>query len=437
VAPRVSPSERLRAEIDEVFSREGDLAQALEEVTRLSVRLMLQTALEAEVTGSLGRDRYARGEREREGYRDGYSRVTIRSTAGPIVLERPKLRGTAEAFASRLLGVAVTRSNALEALVISSFVRGLSVRDVEATLEEALGPEAGISRSTVSRICAQIKEEFDAWRGRDLSGVELDVLFLDASHFRYHEGARAEPVLCAWGLTAEGEPVLVGLEGAGGGSADAWDGFLSGLVARGLPSPLLVVSDGAPGLISAIERHFPDALRQRCLVHRVRNLLAKVPKHVQAKVKAEFWAIFDRIEAPPGEAAVAEARTRADRFSARWRRLYPGMVECFEEDREALFAHLRLPRAYWVRCRHSNLIERSSGETRRRVKVIGRLPGERSCLSLCWAVLDRASRGWRGISQTLSMIRLLHELRRELHGKVVVAREGVVPEPQKDVTPAA
>jgi len=216
VAPRVSPSERLRAEIDEVFSREGDLAQALEEVTRLSVRLMLQTALEAEVTGSLGRDRYARGEREREGYRDGYSRVTIRSTAGPIVLERPKLRGTAEAFASRLLGVAVTRSNALEALVISSFVRGLSVRDVEATLEEALGPEAGISRSTVSRICAQIKEEFDAWRGRDLSGVELDVLFLDASHFRYHEGARAEPVLCAWGLTAEGEPVLVGLEGAGG-----------------------------------------------------------------------------------------------------------------------------------------------------------------------------------------------------------------------------
>ena len=158
---RVSPTERLRAEIDELFAGQGDLAQVLEEVTRVSVRLMLQAALEAEVTGFLGRDRYARGDREREGHRNGYSEVTIRSTAGPIVLERPKLRGTAEASCSRLLGLAVSRTNALEALVISSFVRGLSVRDVEATLEEALGPEAGISRSTVSRICAQVEEGFD------------------------------------------------------------------------------------------------------------------------------------------------------------------------------------------------------------------------------------------------------------------------------------
>lgn len=90
---------------------------------------MLQTAIEAEVTEFFGRDRYQRGERDREGYRNGYSEVTIRSTAGPIVLARPKVRGTAEAFCSRLLGVAVARSNALEALVISSFVRGLSVRD--------------------------------------------------------------------------------------------------------------------------------------------------------------------------------------------------------------------------------------------------------------------------------------------------------------------
>lgn len=382
-----------------MFTGQGDLAEVLEQVTSLSVRLMLQAALEAEVT-EFGRDRYARGDRDRDGYRNGYSPVTIKSTAGPIVLERPKLRGTAEAFASRLLGVAVSRTNALEALVISSFVRGLSVRDVEATLEEALGPEAGISKSTVSRICAQIKEEFDAWRERDLSGVELDVLYLDGSHFRYHPGAKAEPVLCAWGLTSEGKPVLVGLEGAGSESTDAWEGFLQGLVDRGLRSPLLVVSDGAPGLIDAIELVFQKALRQRCAVHRVRNLVAKVPKHAEDQVKAEFWAIFNDIEAEPGEPAVAEARERARRFSTKWRKLYPGMVECFEEDQEALFAHLRLPKTYWTRCRHSNLIERSFGETRRRVKVIGRLPGEQSCLSLCWAVLDRASKGWRGIEQT-------------------------------------
>lgn len=207
---------------------------------------------------------------------------------------------------------------------------------------------------------------------------------------------------------------------------------------RGLRSPLLVVSDGAPGLIDAIELVFSKALRQRCLVHRARNLIAKVPKHVQDTVKAEFWAIFNDIEASPGEPAVAEGKRRAKRFAAKWRKLYPGMVACLEEDHEALFAHLRLPKAYWVRRRHSNLIERSFGETRRRVKVIGRLPGEQSCLSLCWAVLDRASKGWRGIEQILATIRLLHELRRELYGEQVMRqREEVVAETESDVTPAA
>lgn len=114
------------------------------------------------------------------------------------------------------------------------------------------------------------------------------------------------------------------------------------------------------------------------------------------------------------------------------------MVECFEEDREALFAHLRLPKAHRTRCRHSNSIERSFGETRRRVEVIGRLPGERSCLSLRWAVLDRASKGWRGIGQTLATIRLLHELRRELYGGAAMReQEEVVDEEGNDVTPAA
>ena len=104
----------------------------------------------------------------------------------------------------------------------------------------------------------------------------------------------------------------------------------------------------------------------------------------------------------------------------------------------ALFAHLRLPTACWSRCRHSNLIERSFGGTRRRVEVIGHLPGEQSCLSLCRAVLDRACEGWRGIEQTLATIRLLHELRRELYGEAVMReREEVVAETANGVTPAA
>jgi hypothetical protein len=132
--------ERIRAQIDQLVATDRDLGDALEDVARLGARLLLQTALEVEVTEFLGRDRYARGERARAGHRNGHAELTVKSTAGPITLARPKLRGTSEPFASRLLGKGVARSNALESLVIAGFVRGLSVRDVEATLADALGP---------------------------------------------------------------------------------------------------------------------------------------------------------------------------------------------------------------------------------------------------------------------------------------------------------
>ena len=133
-----------------------------------------------------------------------------------MTLERPKLRGTTTVFASRLFGKHVTKTNALESLVIASFVRGLSVRDVEATLAEALGDQAAISKSTVSTVCQAIKAEYDAWSGRRLDQVSLDYLFLDASFFRMHPGSPAEPVLAAWGITTDGKPIFVGLAGGSG-----------------------------------------------------------------------------------------------------------------------------------------------------------------------------------------------------------------------------
>jgi transposase-like protein len=201
-----------------------------------------------------------------------------------VTLQRPKLRGTGAAFASRLLGSGVTRTNALESLVIAGFVRGLSVRDVEASLTDALGAESTVSKSTVSRICEAIKDDFDVWKSRDLCGVELDYLFADGSYFRMHPGAPAEPVLVAWGLTSTGKPVFVGLEPGSSESHDAFAGFFRGLKARGLRDPLLVISDGGGGLISAVEVVFPHRLRDRCLIHRARNVLAKVPAHAQAEV---------------------------------------------------------------------------------------------------------------------------------------------------------
>ena len=307
----------------------------------------MQAALEAEISEFLGRDRYARGERERAGYRNGHAELTVKTTAGPVVLERPKLRGTAQPFASRLLGRGVSRTNALEALVISGFVRGLSTRDVEAALGEVLGPEAALSKSTVSRICQAIKDEFDAWKTRDLGGIELEYLVLDGSRFRMHPGAPAEPVLAAWGITTQGSPVLLGLALGAHEGHDPWAGFLGELVARGLRAPLLVITDGAPGLIGAVEVVFSQSLRQRCLVHRARNLLARVPTHAQDEVKAAFWQIFDDITADPGQLAVDEARRRAEAFSDRYGKRYPAAVAFLLDSLPELTTFLRFPREHW------------------------------------------------------------------------------------------
>lgn len=412
---RVSPTGVLRDQIDAVFAEGGDLAGAIEKVARLGARLLLQTALEAEVTDFLGRARYARSALTadaRSGMRNGYCDTTVKTTAGPVTLKRPKLRGTDERFCSQLFGKHVTKTNALEALTIGSYVRGLSDRDVENVLAEALGADGAVSRSTVSRICGQIKEQFDAWRTRDLSGIELDYLFLDASFFRYHVGAAAEPIVAAWGIDTAGKPVFVGLDTASGESADAWKAFLTGLGERGLACPLMVISDGAKGLIGAVEQAMPKALRQRCLIHRSRNLLAKVPDNARAEVKDDYWAIFDIPEGmEPGPDTVAFVQKRIDAFAARWKNSYPSAVRCILDDRASLTEYLRMPREHWARVRHSNFIERTFGETRRRVKVIGRLPGEHSCISLVWAVLDQAAVGWRGLAVTPKGQRLLARLR--------------------------
>ena len=217
-------------------------------------------------------------------------------------------------------------------------------------------------------------------------------------------------------ITTEGKPVFVGLAPGTGESTDAWADFLTDLGDRGLGCPLLVVSDGAKGLIAAIEQIFPKALRQRCLIHRLRNVLAKIPAGMQAEVRDGYWAIFDTADltVEPGPGLVEIIDKRIEAFAAKYFDLYPAAMRILLTDKAGLTAYLRFPVEHHGRVRHSNFIERSFGETKRRTKVIGRFPGETSAVSLVWAVLDRASAGWRGLSMTPVGTRLLHDLRRSL-----------------------
>jgi putative transposase len=194
-----------------------------------------------------------------------------------------------------------------------------------------------------------------------------------------------------------------------------------------------VLTDGAPGLIGAVEVTFAHSLRQRWVIHRCRNLLAKVPTHAQAEVKAGVLADLGRHRRRAWPGCSGRGPPAGDGVRQALPRPLPAAVACLTDTLPELTCLLRFPREHWPRIRHTNLIERTFGETRRRVKVIGRLPGERSCVSLVWAVLDRASRGWRGVVMTPTAVRLLQEPRRQLHHRSRLEEE-VVDQP---VMPAA
>jgi hypothetical protein len=183
VAVRVSPTEAIRAQIHELFESGGELLSVVEQVARLSVRLTFQSVIEEIICEELGRGRYERRSQDLpEGYRNGWQQPrTLKTSLGPVELQRPKLRHAHAALCDQLFGQGVTRTNALETLVISCWVRGLSDRDVEAMLSEVFGEQATISRSTVSRICQRLRAEFDAWCRRDLSKTRVDYLYLDGS----------------------------------------------------------------------------------------------------------------------------------------------------------------------------------------------------------------------------------------------------------------
>src|ERR1044072_4323353 len=207
VAVRVSPTETIRAEIHELFASGGELLSVVEQVARLSVRLTFQSVIEEIVCEELGRGRYQRRTADSpEGYRNGWQPPrTLKTSLGPVELQRPKLRHAHAALCDRLFGQGVSRTNALETLVISCWVRGLSDRDVEAMLVEVFDEQATTGRATASRMGEGLRAEFDAWNRRDLTGVRIDYLYLDGSFFKMHPKARAEPGLVGWGIGRDGE----------------------------------------------------------------------------------------------------------------------------------------------------------------------------------------------------------------------------------------
>jgi putative transposase len=383
----VPPSAEIQQRIDELLAGglpASDAQGALSELARLGAQLIIQRAVEEEFDSFLGRERYERSADALPGKRNGWRPRHLQTAEGSLEVEVPQLREAAETFVSKLFPRESKRlltTEPLKAMVIGAFVRGLSMRDVESLCQEAgLGH---VSASSAARICRELRDRYRAFRERDLSGIELVALYLDAIYLPVRPTGAKEGVLCAWGIDQGGRRALLDVCLGQRESEEDWLALGRGLVARGLAPPMLIVSDGAPGLVNAIEALWPGADRQRCTVHRLRNLLAKIPDEHQREVRARYWEALDEADGQrDGERRLRElVGWLSDQGLA-------SAAACLADDLQALCVHLRYPLKHRRRWRSTNLLERSLGEVRRRTKVIGRFPGETSCLSLCWAVLD-------------------------------------------------
>jgi putative transposase len=323
-----------------------------------------------------------------------------------IVDSAPQVAGLEQPFRSALREHLKGHTEALEGLAVEMLARGLSVRDIEDAFKDETG-RLLLSRTAVCEIGKQLWADYQVFKSRDLGEYDIAYLFIDGIAERIRAGQRREPVLAAWGFTCDGRKVLLHLMAGSKEDAETVSAFFQDMRVRGLGDPLLVVSDGATGIIKAIEVCFPRSTRQRCLAHRMRNLAAKVPKDLWPEFTARATAAY---QAPSRKIA----RELADGIVADYGTELANAVACFMDDFEACIAHLRLPITHRRATRTTNLLERLFVEERRRLKIIPNAFGEKAVLKLMFGAMTRAAERWRSIRITEFERRQMAALRHEL-----------------------
>ena len=403
---RIPASMRTREALSALI--EGRLASPAgrSELVELATRLIVEEALEGEVRDALDRGYYERGDAPGQGHRNGHRTHRLKSAEGGLEYSAPQVAGLAQPFRSALRDHLKGHTEALESLAVEMLARGLSVRDIEDAFKDETG-RLLLSRTAVSEIGKQLWEDYQAFKSRDLAEYDIAYLFIDGIAERIRPGQRREPVLAAWGFTFDGRKVLLHLMAGSKEDAETVSAFFQDMRARGLGDPLLVVSDGASGIIKAIEVCFPRSIRQRCLAHRMRNLAAKVPEDLWPEFKARATAAY---QAPSRKIA----RELAEGVVADHGAELANAVGCFMDDFEACIAHLRLPMTHRRATRTTNLLERLFVEERRRLKIIPNAFGEKAVLKLMFGAMTRAAERWRSIRISEFERRQMAALRHEL-----------------------
>lgn len=404
-------SEQIKEQMHKLMSGQTEYdngEQMLSAFIRLAVQKVLQEGLEAEVSQQLGREHYQhRKEDSPAGHRNGYREDQLDTAEGPIPYWKPQVRATN--VQSKLLDGLASRSQELIRLVIESYVRGLSTRDLEQVFTRADG-ECLVSKSTVSQLTESLNEEYEAFRKRDLSGLQLEYLFVDGVAEKLRQsGRQREAVLVAWGILHSGERVLIHVAPGNKESFECCLEFFRDLKRRQLQDPLLGTTDGAPGLIKAFEQVFDKSARQRCLSHRMRNVVDKLPEdpEVVTEVKAYVNACWN---APNTEAAYTLKEQCVQKFGQE----YPAAMAVLEEDFDACIAHLQFPKRHHKFIRTTNLLERLFLEERRRTKINPNMFGERAVMKLMYSTMLRAQANWRPIPMSRFEQKQLERMRQQM-----------------------
>jgi len=384
IAPSEVKAQALRALLQgQTDAQSGE--ELLSTLVRLSTERVLQEALEQEQTTALGRGRYeTRG--EQIGSRNGYENGTLKTAEGVLRVRVPQIRGREEPYRSPLWRQVATTSDVLKRLIVEMYVGGMSQRDIEYSLESAVG-QFVLSKSTVSEMTETLSEEYEAWRMRDLSTEPVAYLFIDTVYEPLRRWGQKTGVLCVWAICEDGRKVLLSLSTTNSESYESCLEVLRGVAKRGMPVPVTITTDGAIGLTKAIDAMWPKSLRIRCWFHKMQNLQQKVPAHLWPEVKA---LLVDMRDAPTPE----KAEKRREAIVEQYQRELPEACRCLLDDAQASLTHLLVPQRHQQYVRTSNLVERAFVEERRRTKVIPHLWGETSLVNLVFGVLIRVSDRW-------------------------------------------
>jgi transposase-like protein len=370
----------------------------LDELAREGARRMLAAALEAEVSAYLERHR---GERDEAGHalvvRNGRAqprRVTLGSgtveITAPRVNDRRIIEGQRQRFRSEILPRYMRRSPKVAEVLPLLYLRGLSTGDFRAALPALLGEEAsaGLSPAVISRLLSAWEVEYRSFRQRDLSERDYVYVWADGVHFRIR---LEEDRLCALvmiGVRPDGTKELLAIEDGYRESQESWASLLRGLRERGMRAPVVAIGDAALGFWAALREVWPGTREQRCWVHRLANVLDKLPTRLQGRAKDDLRQIMNAADREAAEAGI-------EHFRAEYGAKYPRAVESLTRDQEKLLSYFDFPAEHWKHLRTTNPIESAFSTVRLRQRVTKGAGSRMRGLVFAYKLLDMAQARWR------------------------------------------